>query len=73
MSEKQRFGVVIEKTAQNYAAYVPDLPGCVAIGDSLEETEQEIREAIRFHFDGLRQEGLPIPQPQAIVAYVDAG
>lgn len=72
MDENRRFGVVIEKTEHNYAAYVPDLPGCVATGDSLEETEREIREAIRFHLDGLREEGLPIPQPQAVVAYVDA-
>lgn len=58
-----RFAVVIEKAAGNYSAYVPDLPGCIATGDSVGNVEREIRDAIRFHIDGLRADGLPIPQP----------
>ena len=66
-----RFGVVIEKADGNYSAYVPDLPGCVATGRTVEETEREIREAIRFHIDGLRQDGLLVPEPTSICDYVD--
>jgi predicted RNase H-like HicB family nuclease len=65
------YAIVIEKGAANYGAYVPDLPGCVAMGDTLEETEQNIREAIAFHLEGLREEGLPIPQPSSKVEYVE--
>lgn len=67
-----RYGVVIEKADGNYSAYVPDLPGCIATGETVEKVEQEIREAIRFHLDGLREDGLPIPAPVAICEYVDA-
>lgn len=67
-----RYGIVIEKAAHNYAAYVPDLPGCVATGDTPEETEQNIREAISFHLEGLVEAGLPVPEPSAVVAYVEA-
>jgi predicted RNase H-like HicB family nuclease len=67
-----RFAVVIEKAEGNYAAYVPDLPGCVAVGESVAETEEAIREAIRFHIDGLREDGLPIPEPVTVVEYVAA-
>ena len=66
-----RYGIVIEKAAGNYSAYVPDLPGCVATGQTIAETEQEIREAIRFHLDGLREDGLPIPVPSAVCEYVE--
>ncbi len=65
-----RFAIVIERTENNYAAYVPDVPGCVATGDTLEETEQRIREAIEFHIRGLREDGLPIPEPRSHVDYV---
>lgn len=65
------YAIVIEKDVSNYAAYVPDLPGCIATGDTLEETEQNIREAITFHLEGLREEGLPIPQPSSKVEYVE--
>ena len=58
-----RYAVVIEKATANYSAYVPDLPGCVATGPTLETVETEIREAIRFHIEGLKSEGLPIPAP----------
>jgi predicted RNase H-like HicB family nuclease len=65
------YAIVIEKGTANYGAYVPDLPGCIATGDTLEETEQNIREAITFHLEGLREEGLPIPQPSSKVEYVE--
>ncbi len=66
-----RYAIVVEKTENNYSAYVPDLPGCVATGFSVEETEREIREAIKFHIEGLIEDGLPIPQPASIVEYLD--
>jgi predicted RNase H-like HicB family nuclease len=72
MTTKLRYGTVIEKAERNYAAYVPDLPGCVATGDTLDQTKRAIRAAIRFHLDGLREEGLTIPEPETIVEYVEA-
>ncbi len=66
-----RYAIVIEKTESNYSTYVPDLPGCVATGDSLEEVETNIREAIEFHLDGLREDGIPPPQPSSHVEYVE--
>jgi predicted RNase H-like HicB family nuclease len=66
-----RYAVVIEKAADNYSAYVPDLPGCIATGVTVEETEQLIREAIGMHLAGLREDGLPIPQPSSQVEYVE--
>ena len=56
-----RYAIVIEKADSNYSAYVPDLPGCVATGATVEELESEIREAIAFHLEGLRDDGLPVP------------
>jgi len=66
-----RYAIVIEKAAANYAAYVPDLPGCVATGETIQETETMIREAIKFHLEGLRADSLPIPPPSSQVEYVD--
>lgn len=66
-----RYAIVIEKAAGNYSAYVPDLPGCAATGDTVETVEHEIRDAIRFHIDGLREDGLPVPQPTSIAEYVE--
>ena len=66
-----RYAVVIEKAAKNYSAYVPDLPGCVATGATVEETEELIREAMEFHHSGLRDDGVPIPPPSSQVDYVD--
>ena len=66
-----RYAVVIEKAEKNYSAYVPDLPGCVATGATLEQVEAEIREAIEFHIEGMREDGLPIPEPASKVEYVD--
>lgn len=65
-----RFAIVIEKTENNYAAYVPDLLGCVATGKTVEETEQQIREAIELHLRGMREDGLPVPTPSSQVEYV---
>ncbi|HKT16842.1 MAG TPA: type II toxin-antitoxin system HicB family antitoxin [Stellaceae bacterium] len=67
-----RYAVVIEKAAKNYSAYVPDLPGCIATGSSVEEVEKEIRNAIRFHIEGLKGDGLPVPMPSSIAEYVEA-
>jgi predicted RNase H-like HicB family nuclease len=66
-----RYAVVIEKANGNYSAYVPDLPGCVASGDTVAAVENEIREAIRFHIDGLRADGIVVPQPTSIAEYVE--
>ncbi|MFA5924949.1 MAG: type II toxin-antitoxin system HicB family antitoxin [Methylococcaceae bacterium] len=66
-----RYAIVVEKTANNYSAYVPDLPDCVATGYTVEETEREIREAIEFHIEGLIEDGLPIPQSVSIVQYIE--
>ena len=66
-----RYAVVIEHAGANYSAYVPDLPGCIAVGETLEIVEASIREAIAFHVDGLREDGLPIPPPSSHVEYVD--
>ena len=68
---RMRYAVVIEKAASNFAAYVPDLPGCVATGATVEETRREIQEAITFHIEGLRADGLPIPEPSSQVQYVE--
>jgi predicted RNase H-like HicB family nuclease len=67
-----RYAVVIEKAGSNYSAYVPDLPGCVATGDTPEAAEDEIRAAIRFHLDGLMEDGLPVPLPTSSVEYIEA-
>jgi predicted RNase H-like HicB family nuclease len=66
-----RYAVVIEKGEGNYSAYVPDLPGCVAVGDTIKETEREIQEAIEFHLEGLRADGQPIPEASSRVEYVE--
>jgi predicted RNase H-like HicB family nuclease len=67
-----RYAVVIEKAGDNYSAYVPDLPGCVATGPTVDAVENEIREAIRFHIEGLKEDGLPVPAPTSIAEYVEA-
>jgi predicted RNase H-like HicB family nuclease len=67
-----RYAIVIEKADGNYSAYVPDLPGCVATGATVTELEAEIRDAIRFHIEGLRADGLPVPVPTSMAEYVDA-
>jgi predicted RNase H-like HicB family nuclease len=66
-----RYAIVIERTEGNYSAYAPDLPGCVATGATLEEAAAQIREAIEFHLEGLREDGVPIPEPASRVEYVE--
>ena len=63
--------IVIEQAGSNYSAYAPDLPGCVATGNSIADVEARIREAIVFHLDGLREDGLPVPPGESTVDYVD--
>ncbi len=67
-----RYAVVIEQADGNCSAYVPDLPGCVATGATPEHVEREIREAIRFHLDGLAEDGTPPPAAKSTLAYVEA-
>lgn len=66
-----RYAIVIEAAGTTFSAYVPDLPGCVATGTTVEATEQAIRQAIAFHLDGLREDGTPIPPPLSRVDYVE--
>ena len=67
-----RYAVVIEKAGANYSAYVPDIPGVIATGDTREEAEREIRLAVRFHLKGLKEDGVAAPKPQATLIYVEA-
>ncbi|HZP76360.1 MAG TPA: type II toxin-antitoxin system HicB family antitoxin [Pseudolabrys sp.] len=67
-----RYAIVIEKAENNYSAYVPDLPGCVATGETIAAVESEIGLAIRFHIEGLKEDGLPVPEPTTIAEYVEA-
>ena len=64
--------VVIEKTDTGYSAYVPDLPGCITVGDTKEEVTVHIEEAIQFHLEGMREDGLPIPTPSTEAVTVAA-
>lgn len=68
----KKYLIVVEPTETGYSAYSPDLPGCVATGQTRAEVENNMREAIAFHLDGLREEGQPIPEPQTFSAYVEA-
>jgi predicted RNase H-like HicB family nuclease len=66
-----RYAVVIEKAESNYSAYVPDLPGCVATGATVEEVESEIRGAIALHIEGLREDGIDVPEATSQVEYIE--
>ena len=66
-----RYAIVIKKAEQNYSAYVPGLPGCVATAKTIPDLEVEIREAIEFHIDGVREDGLEVPAPSSGVVYID--
>lgn len=66
-----KYLVVVEPTANGFSAFSPDLPGCVATGATREEAEREMADAIAFHIEGLRADGLPVPEPQTSSAYVD--
>jgi predicted RNase H-like HicB family nuclease len=67
-----RYAIVIEKAGSNFSAYVPDLPGCIATGATVAEVETEMRDAIRFHIDGMLEDGLVIPVPTSFAEYIDA-
>jgi len=67
----KKYLIVIEKTASGFSAYSSDLPGCVSTGHSREEVEKNMREAIAFHLDGLREEGQPVPEPESYSAYIE--
>lgn len=64
-----RYAIVIEQSETGFGAFVPDLPGCVAAGETLEETEQLIQEAVDFHLEGLREDGLAVPPPSALAQH----
>ncbi len=66
-----RYAIVIERAGAKYSGYVPDLPGCVATGATVAETEDAIRNAIAFHIEGMREDGAPIPPPSSHVNYVE--
>ncbi len=68
-----RFLIVVENAGQNYSAYSPDLPGCVATGADRDEAERNMYEAIQMHIEGLREDGLPIPNSTSIAEYVVVG
>ncbi|NWF83063.1 MAG: type II toxin-antitoxin system HicB family antitoxin [Bryobacteraceae bacterium] len=67
----RRYAVVIERGENNFSAYVPDLPGCITTGKTVEEIERNIREAIELHLEGMVEDGDPIPEPTTSVSYVD--
>jgi len=67
----KRYAVVFEKAENNWAAYVPDLPGCITTGKTLDETKQNIREAVELHLEAMREVGEPIPEPTADVDFVE--
>ncbi len=71
VEEMKKFLVVFEETATGFSAYSPDLEGCVATGGTREEVERNMREAIEFHLQGMREEGLPVPEPHTFSAYVE--
>jgi len=68
---KKRYAIVIEKAEHNYAAYVPDLPGCVSTGKTIEDLEHNIQEAIEGHLQVMKEVGEPIPEPSTAVSYVE--
>ena len=67
----KKYAIVVERAKRNYAAYVPDLPGCVATGATVEEAEELLRAAIEVHVAGLRADGLPVPAPSSVVDYLE--
>ena len=66
-----RYAIVIEKSENGFGAFVPDLPGCIAVADSVAETEKLIKEAIEFHLEGMREDGQPIPEALSLAEYVE--
>ncbi len=66
-----KYVIIVEKAGENYSAYCPDLPGCVATGKTVEETADRMKEAIEFHLEGMKKEGLSIPKPTTLATAVD--
>ena len=66
-----RYLVIFEKAGDNYSAYSPDIPGCIATGSTRNEVENNIREAISFHIEGLVKDGLPLPEPDSFTEYIE--
>ncbi len=69
-STMKKFLIVIEKAESNYSAYSPDLPGCIATGSTIEETERNMYEAIEFHVEGLVEDNIPVPESTSVAEYV---
>ena len=67
----KRYAIVVENAGSNFAAYVPDLPGCIATGPTVEATEQLLREAIDIHLRGMHEDGIAIPEPTSVVEYLE--
>ena len=67
-----RYAMIIETGQRNYSAYLPDLPGCVATGKTIDEVRVRMREAIELHIAGMREDGLPIPEPTSLADYIEA-
>ena len=67
-----RYVMIIEPGERNYSAYLPDLPGCIVTGTTIEEVRQRMRQAIEIHLEGMRADGLPIPKPSTLADYVEA-
>ena len=67
----KRYAIVVERAKRNFAAYVPDLPGCVATGATVAEVDQLLREAIELHVAGMREDGLVVPEPSSVVDYLE--
>jgi len=68
-----RYAVVLERAESNWAAYVPDLPGCIAVGATADDVNRSIRTSIAMHLEGMIEDGLPIPEPSSRVEYVEVG
>ena len=66
-----KYLVIFEKAGENYSAYSPDIPGCIATGKTRQEVEKNIKEAISFHIEGLTKDGMPIPEPASFTEYVE--
>ena len=67
----REYMIIIEKAGRNFSAYAPDLPGCVAVGDTRRQTEISMREAMAIHIEGMMEDGLPLPKPSSSVRYIE--
>lgn len=68
-----KYTIIIERAENNYSAYCPDLPGCMATGSTMEEAVQNMKEAIQFHIEGMKQENIPIPEPSTEAVHIELG